>query len=127
MLDAVALLRAFLLRAFCSIRSERRLVERIEFGLLFRRLGSAGPVCAATFTKNHDRLLAGEVAVKFLATVVAHSRVKRLLSGEPNCDRLPGKMAGCLEYCGQHCLQQRVYIRCVAGGIRHHGRTGASA
>jgi hypothetical protein len=37
---------------------------------------------ATTFTKNRDRLLAGEVAVKFLSTVMAHSRVKRLLSSE---------------------------------------------
>jgi transposase len=80
------LLRAFLLQAFYSIRSERQLVERIEFDLLFRwfvGLGVDDPVWdATTFTKNRDRLLAGEVAVKFLAAVVAHARVKRLLSSE---------------------------------------------
>ena len=80
------LLRAFLLQAFYSIRSERQLVERIEFDLLFRwfvGLGVDDPVWdATTFTKNRDRLLAGEVAVKFLAAVVAHGRVKRLLSSE---------------------------------------------
>ncbi len=78
--------RAFLLQAFYSIRSERQLVERIEFDLLFRwfvGLGVDDPVWdATTFTKNRDRLLAGEVAVKFLPAVVARGRVKRLLSSE---------------------------------------------
>jgi transposase len=80
------LLRAFLLQAFYSIRSERQLVERIEFDLLFRwfvGLGVDDPVWdATTFTKNRDRLLVGEVAAKFLAAVLAHTRVKRLLSSE---------------------------------------------
>ena len=80
------LLRAFLLLAFYSIRSGRQLVECIELDLLFRRfvgLGVDDPVWdATTFTKNRDRLLAGEVAVKFLAAIVAHSRVRRLLSSE---------------------------------------------
>ncbi len=80
------LLRAFLLQAFYSIRSERQLVERIEFDLLFRwfvGLGVDDPVWdATTFTKNRDRLLAGEVAAKFLAAVLAHPKVKRLLSSE---------------------------------------------
>jgi hypothetical protein len=73
-------LRALLLQAFFSTRSERQLVERIEFDLLFRwfmGLGVDDPVWDATsFTKNRDRLLAGDVAVKFLATVLAHPRVK---------------------------------------------------
>ena len=80
------LLRALLLQAFYSIRSERQLVERIEFDLLFRwfiGLGVDDPVWdATTFTKNRDRLLAGEVAVKFLATVLAQPKVKALLSTE---------------------------------------------
>jgi transposase len=80
------LLRALLLQAFYSIRSERQLVERIEFDLLFRwfvGLGVDDPVWdATTFTKNRDRLLAGDVAVKFLAAVLAHSKVKMLLSTE---------------------------------------------
>ncbi len=67
------LLRALLLQAFYSIRSERQLVERIDFDLLFRwfvGLGIDDPVWdATTFTKNRDRLLAGEIAGKFLATV----------------------------------------------------------
>ncbi len=58
-----------------SIRSERQLVERIDFDLLFRwfvGLGVDDPVWdASTFSKNRDRLLAGEVAARFLATVLA--------------------------------------------------------
>jgi transposase len=79
------LLRALLLQAF-SIRSERQLVERIEFDLLFRwfvGLGVDDPVWdATTFTKNRDRLLEGDVALKFLAAVLAQPRVKALLSTE---------------------------------------------
>jgi Transposase domain (DUF772) len=60
-------------------------VERIEFDLLFRwfvGLGVNDPVWdATTFSKNRDRLLAGDVAVKFLAGVLAHE-VKTLLSSE---------------------------------------------
>jgi hypothetical protein len=80
------LLRALLLQAFYSIRSERQLVERIEFDLLFRwfvGLGVDDPVWdATTFTKNRDRLLEGDVALKFLARVLAQPRVKALLSTE---------------------------------------------
>jgi transposase len=80
------LLRALLLQAFYSIRSERQLVERIEFDLLFRwfvGLGVDDPVWdATTFTKNRDRLLAGDVAIKFLAAVLARPKVKKLLSTE---------------------------------------------
>jgi transposase len=80
------LLRALLLQAFYSIRSERQLVERIDFDLLFRwfvGLGIDDPVWdATTFTKNRDRLLAGEIAAKFLATVLAQKEVKALLSTE---------------------------------------------
>jgi len=70
----------------CSIRSERQLVERIEFDLLFRWFVALGvddsEWGATSFTKNRDRLLAGEVAAKFLAAVLAHPKVKRLLSSE---------------------------------------------
>jgi len=80
------LLRAMLLQAFYSIRSERQLVERIEFDLLFRwfvGLGIDDAVWDATsFTHNRDRLLAGEVAHKFLAAVLVHPKVARLLSSE---------------------------------------------
>ena len=80
------LLRALLLQAFYSIRSERQLVERIDFDLLFRWFVGPGvddPVWdATTFTKNRDRLLAGEVASRFLATVLAQPKVRVLLSTE---------------------------------------------
>ena len=80
------LLRGLLLQAFYSLRSERQLVERIDTDLLFRwfvGLGIEDPVWdATTFTKNRDRLLDGEVATKFLAAVLAHDKVKGLLSSE---------------------------------------------
>jgi transposase len=80
------LLRALLRQAFYSIGSERQLVERIDFDRLFRwfvGLGVDAPVWdAASFTKNRDRLLAGEVASRFLATVLAQPKVRALLSSE---------------------------------------------
>jgi len=80
------LVRALLLQAFYSIRSERQLVERVDTDLLFRwfvGLGIEDPVWdATTFTKNRDRLLDGEVAQKFLAAVLAHDKVKGLLSSD---------------------------------------------
>jgi len=78
------LLRAMLLQAFYSIRSERLLMERLEFDLLFRWFVGLGIDDAAwdhsTFSKNRDRLLEGEIAAKFLAAVLAQPKVKRLLS-----------------------------------------------
>jgi transposase len=80
------LLRALLLQAFYGIRSERQIMERLEYDLLFRWFVGLGVDDAAwdqtTFGKNRDRLLAGDVAHKFLAAVLAHPRVKRLLSTE---------------------------------------------
>src|SRR5271169_4658999 len=80
------LLRAMLLQAFYSIRSERQLMERLEFDLLFRwfvGLGIDDPVWDhSTFSKNRDRLLEGKIAAKFLAAVLAQPRVKSLLSSE---------------------------------------------
>jgi transposase len=78
------LLRAMLLQAFYSIRSERQLMERLEFDLLFRwfvGLGVDDPAWDhSVFSKNRDRLLEGDIAVKFLAAVLAQPRVKKLLS-----------------------------------------------
>jgi transposase len=66
------LLRAMLLQAFYGIRSERQLMERLEFDLLFRwfvGLGVDDPVWDhSTFSKNRDRLLEGEIAAKFLSS-----------------------------------------------------------
>lgn len=80
------LLRAMLLQAFYSIRSERQLMERLEYDLLFRWFVGLGVDDAvwdhSTFSKNRDRLLAGEIARRFLDAVLAQPRVKRLLSSD---------------------------------------------
>ena len=80
------LLRASLLQAFYSIRSERQLMERLQFDLLFRwfvGLGIDDPVWDhSVFSKNRDRLLEGEIAAKFLASVLMQPKVKRLLSSD---------------------------------------------
>ena len=80
------LMRAMLLQAFYSIRSERQLVERIDYDLLFCwfvGLGIEDAVWdATTFTKNRDRRLDGEVARKFLTAVLSQDKVKRLLSSD---------------------------------------------
>lgn len=80
------LLRAALLQAFYSVRSERQLMERIEFDLLFRWFVGFGIDDTvwdhSVFSKNRDRLLEGEVAARFLAAVLNQPKVKRLLSSE---------------------------------------------
>ena len=80
------LLRATLLQAFFSVRSERQLMEQINYNLLFRWFVGLSMDDAAwdasSFTKNRDRLLEAEVAQEFLATLLALPRVKRLLSSE---------------------------------------------
>ncbi|MDE2495911.1 MAG: IS5 family transposase, partial [Alphaproteobacteria bacterium] len=78
------LLRAMLIQAFYSVRSERQLVERLEFDLLFRWFVGIGVDEAvwdhSTFSKNRERLLQGAVAARFLSTLMAQPKVKRLLS-----------------------------------------------
>jgi transposase len=78
------LLRAMLVQAFYSIRSERQLMERLEFDLLFRWFVGIGVDDPAwdhsVFSKNRDRLLEGDIAAKFLAAILAQPRVKKLLS-----------------------------------------------
>jgi transposase len=80
------LLRAMLLQAFYSIRSERLLMERLEYDLLFRWFVGIGVDDAAwdhsVFSKNRDRLLEGDIAAKFLAAVLAQPKVNRLLSSD---------------------------------------------
>ena len=80
------LLRAMLLQAFYSVRSERQLMERLDTDLLFRwfvGLGIDDAVWDATvFSKNRDRLLEGAIAAKFLGAVLAQPRVKALLSSD---------------------------------------------
>ena len=78
------LLRALLLQAFYSIRSERQLMEQLDFNLLYRwfvGLGiDDGVWDASTFCKNRDRLLEAEIAAKFLTGIIKHRQVSRLLS-----------------------------------------------
>jgi transposase len=80
------LLRALLLQAFYTIRSETQLMEQLDYNLLFRwfvGLGVDEPVWVPTvFTKNRDRLLEAEVARKFLAELLNHRQVRALLSDE---------------------------------------------
>lgn len=80
------LLRALLLQAFYSVRSERQLMEQLDYNLLFRwfvGLSMDAPVWDATvFTKNRERLLKGDVAAKFMGAVLAQERVKKLLSDD---------------------------------------------
>lgn len=80
------LLRASLLQAFYSVRSERQLMEQIDYNLLFRwfvGLGIDDPVWDhSTFSKNRDRLLDANVAAKFLEAVLRHPKVKRFLSDD---------------------------------------------
>jgi transposase len=80
------LLRALLLQAFYSVRSERQLMQQLDYNLLFRwfvGLGVDDPVWDVTvFTKNRDRLLEGEIAAKFLRAVLVQPEVETLLSDE---------------------------------------------
>jgi transposase/IS5 family transposase len=80
------LLRAALIQILFSIRSERQLMEQMEYNLLFRwfvGLGIDDPVWVPTvFSKNRDRLLNTDIARKFLAAILAHKDVAPLLSDE---------------------------------------------
>ncbi len=80
------LVRAMLLPMFYTIRSERQLMERLEFALLFRWFVGMGVDDRAwdhsTFSKNRERLLEGDIAAKLLSAVMAQPRVKRLLSSD---------------------------------------------
>jgi transposase len=80
------LLRAQLLQVLYTVRSERQLMEQLDYNLLFRwfvGLNMDDAVWdATTFTKNRQRLLDGEVAMAFLERVVDQARRRGLLSGE---------------------------------------------
>src|SRR5208283_2927057 len=77
-------LRALLLQAFYSVRSERQLVEQLDYNLLFRWFVGLGMDDAvwnhAVFSKNRDRLLTSEVAQQFFAEV--NKQAKRFMSDE---------------------------------------------
>ncbi len=80
------LLRALLLQILYTVRSERLLMEQLQYNLLFRwfvGLNMDEPVWVATvFTKNRDRLLEGEIAGLFFSGVLAQGRAADLLSDE---------------------------------------------
>lgn len=80
------LLRAQLIQMLYSIRSERLLMEEIDYSMLFRwfvGMNLDEPVWDATvFTKNRDRLLQGDVAREFLGEVVGQAQAKGLTSDE---------------------------------------------
>ena len=80
------LMRALLLQIFYSVRSERLLMEQLDYNLLFRWFVGLGMDDAVwvptTFTKNRDRLLAGEVAQAFFEAVRDEARRRKLLSDE---------------------------------------------
>ena len=80
------LLRGSLLQAFYTIRSERQLMEQLDYNLLFRwfvGLGIDDRVWDhSTYSKNRDRLLEADVAKKFLEAILAHAKIEPLLSDD---------------------------------------------
>src|ERR1700739_715919 len=80
------LLRALLLQAFYSVRSERQLMEQLGYNLLFRWFVGVSLDAeiwdVTVFTKNRERLIEGDIASKFMAAVLNQERVKGLLSDE---------------------------------------------
>src|SRR5947207_12318311 len=80
------LLSPLLLQVFYGIRSERQLMEQLDYNLLYRwfvGLSPDDPVWDPTvFTKNRDRLQNGEVFAKFMSKLLNHPQVKPLLSDE---------------------------------------------
>src|SRR5258707_12230920 len=75
-----------LLQVFYGIRSERQLMEQLDYNLLYRwfvGLSPDDPVWdPSVFTKNRDRLQDGEVFAKFMSKLLHHPQVKPLLSDE---------------------------------------------
>jgi transposase len=80
------LLRALLLQVLYTIRSERQLMEQLDYNLLFRWFVGLGLDDAVwsptTFTKNRDRLLDGDIAAAFFEALLVHADRERLLSDE---------------------------------------------
>jgi transposase len=97
------LLRALLLQVLFTVRSERQLMERIDYDMMFRwfvGLELDEPVWDVTvFTKNRDRLLAGDIAQGFFQAVLAEAERRHLLSPEHFtmaarwCERGPARRA----------------------------------
>jgi len=80
------LLRALLLQVLYTIRSERQLMEQLDYNLLYRwfvGLNMDDPIWdPTTFTKNRQRLLDGDIAQAFFERVLAQARDRQLLSAE---------------------------------------------
>jgi len=80
------LLRTLLLQVLYTVRSERLLMEQLDYNLLFRwfvGLSMDDPIWDATvFSKNRDRLLEGDIARAFFERVLCHARAQHLLSDE---------------------------------------------
>ncbi len=77
------LLRALLLHVIYTVRSERQFMEQLDYNLLFRwflGLTMDDPICDPTvFTKNRDRLLAGDIAQAFFDAVLRQAEARDLL------------------------------------------------
>ena len=80
------LLRALILQILYTVRSERQLMEQLDYNLLFRWFVGLNADEAvwdpSTFSKNRDRLLAAEIARMFFAHVIGQARTQGLLSAE---------------------------------------------
>ncbi len=95
------LIRASLIQILFSVRSERQLMEQMQYNLMFRwfvGLGIDDPVWVATvFTKNRDRLLTTDMSRKVMAAILAQREVAPLLS-EAAIHRVPGLDAGAADF-----------------------------
>ena len=125
-----------LLQTFYSVRSERHLMERLEFDLLFRwfvGLGIDDPVWDhSTFSKNRDRLLDGAIAARFLSTLLAQPKVKRPLSTDHFsvdgtliqawASTRPFRPTGRSDYRASFSDHNRPAHRCSDRPISEHGR-----
>jgi transposase len=80
------LIRALLVQVFFSIRSERQLVEQLDYNMLFRwfvGLNPDDPIWDhSTFTKNRDRILEGEICLRFFREVLGIAKNEGLVSDE---------------------------------------------
>ena len=100
------LLRALLLQAFYSVRSERQLIEQLGYHLPFRWFVGLSLDAAvwdvSVFTKNRQRLIEGDIAAKFMTAVLNQPRVKALLSDDHfsvDGTLIAAWSANCLAFC----------------------------
>ena len=112
------LLSALLLQVFYGIRSERQLIEQLNYNLLFRwfvGLSPDDPVWdASTFTKNRERLQSGDIFQKFMTRLLNLPEVKQLLSDEhfSAATRHPGYRVSQV---------RRAMLECIYGWGKEHG------